>query len=158
MGVQMVESTIGFFAAIPTTLVHAFDFFVPPTWPLVLLGARNGDKRVDRGEWVPTLRDLLVFFLHTREIQNLVTRRVTQAEHVAKYGSSNLQLVDAEQGKPSQAQADPMSQREHSAYLAGDNALPTQVATRTLGFGAAQDSAAYRGVGYKESTAVDEDR
>jgi hypothetical protein len=45
--VQMVQSTVGLLAAVPTALVHALDLLVSPAGALVLLGTRNGDERVN---------------------------------------------------------------------------------------------------------------
>jgi len=42
--IQMVQSTVSLLATVPPTLVHAFNFFISPTWSLVLLCARNGYK------------------------------------------------------------------------------------------------------------------
>lgn len=42
--VQVVQSTIRLFTTVPAALVHALDFFVSPTWSLVLLCARNGNE------------------------------------------------------------------------------------------------------------------
>jgi len=44
MRVKMVQGTISFFAAVPTTLVHTLNFFVTPARSLVLLRAWNGYK------------------------------------------------------------------------------------------------------------------
>jgi hypothetical protein len=44
MCVQMVECAVGLFATIPTTLVHALDFFVSPPWALMLLCTWNRNK------------------------------------------------------------------------------------------------------------------
>lgn len=49
VSVQMVESTIGLLAAVPATLVHALNLFISPARALVLLRARNWNKRVHRG-------------------------------------------------------------------------------------------------------------
>ena len=45
--VQVVQCPIGFFATIPSALVHTFNFFISTPGPLMLLRARNRDKRVD---------------------------------------------------------------------------------------------------------------
>jgi len=42
--IQMIQSTICFLATIPTAFVHAFNFFIAPTWSFMLLCARNGYK------------------------------------------------------------------------------------------------------------------
>jgi len=42
--VEMVQGTIGFFAAVPATLIHTLNFFVTPARSLVLLRARDGYK------------------------------------------------------------------------------------------------------------------
>jgi len=55
VSVQVVQSTISLLAAVPTTLVHALDFFVAPPGTLVLLCARNGHERVNGGERVAAL-------------------------------------------------------------------------------------------------------
>lgn len=47
MGVEVVQCAISLLAAIPTTLVHALDFFITSARALVLLGTRNRDKGVD---------------------------------------------------------------------------------------------------------------
>ena len=75
-----------------------------------------------------------------------------------KAGGKNLQLGGAGQEIPLQAQADRRSQDANSASPVGGNVPPIPVAPRTSGSEAAQDSAAYRGVVYKESIVVDEDR
>jgi len=55
MCVQMVESAISLLTSVPTTLVHALNFFVSPTRPLMLLCTWNRDKGVDSGKWVSAL-------------------------------------------------------------------------------------------------------
>lgn len=47
MGVEVVQSAISLFAPVVATFIHALDFFVPPSRPLVLLCPRNGDKAID---------------------------------------------------------------------------------------------------------------
>lgn len=47
VSIEMVQSTVGFFAAIPPTLIHALDFFVATARSLVLLGAGNRNERVN---------------------------------------------------------------------------------------------------------------
>lgn len=42
--IQMVQCSVSFLAAVPATLVHALDFFIPATRSLVLLRTRNGYK------------------------------------------------------------------------------------------------------------------
>ena len=61
--VQVVERAIRLFAAVPTALVHALDFFVASSRSLVLLRAWNRDKRVNRRQRVTALRveDALVY-------------------------------------------------------------------------------------------------
>lgn len=55
VSVQVVQSTIGLFAAVPATLVHALNFFVAPPGTLMLLRARNGNERINGGERVAAL-------------------------------------------------------------------------------------------------------
>ena len=45
--IEVIQGAVSFLTAIPATLVHSFDFFVPSTWSLLLVGAGNGHKRVD---------------------------------------------------------------------------------------------------------------
>jgi len=40
--IQMVQSAVSFLATIPSAFVHALNFFISPTWSLMLLCARNG--------------------------------------------------------------------------------------------------------------------
>ena len=47
MSVEMVQSAVGLLASVPATLVHALDFLVSSPRPLMLLSARNRNKRVD---------------------------------------------------------------------------------------------------------------
>lgn len=47
VGVEMVQSAVGLFAAVPAALVHALNFFISAARSLVLLCARNRDERVD---------------------------------------------------------------------------------------------------------------
>ena len=42
--VEMVQGAIGFFAAVPSTLIHTLNFFVTPARSLVLLRAWDGYK------------------------------------------------------------------------------------------------------------------
>lgn len=42
--VEMVQGAIGFFAAVPSTLIHTLNLFVTPARSLVLLRAWNGYK------------------------------------------------------------------------------------------------------------------
>jgi hypothetical protein len=42
--IQMVQCAVGLLAAVPSALVHALDFFISPTWSLMLLCTRNGHK------------------------------------------------------------------------------------------------------------------
>lgn len=44
MGVEMVQSAVRFFTAIPATFVHALNLFVPAPGTLVLLCARDWDE------------------------------------------------------------------------------------------------------------------
>lgn len=71
---------------------------------------------------------------------------------------NDLPLVVAGREKPLQVRAGLRLQDVHSACLAERTAQPTQVATRTLGSEDALDSAAYRGVGCRASTAAGESR
>jgi hypothetical protein len=59
MRVQVVEGAIGLLTSIPSTFVHALDFFVSPARSLVLLCAWNWYKRVDGRKWVSALLTLL---------------------------------------------------------------------------------------------------
>ena len=43
----MVECTVGLFAALVSTLVHPFNLFISAPGSFVLLGARDGHKRID---------------------------------------------------------------------------------------------------------------
>lgn len=54
--VQMVESSVGLFTAVPAALVHALNFFIATSGPLVLLRAWNGNERVDGRERVAALQ------------------------------------------------------------------------------------------------------
>ena len=47
MRVQVIESAVGLFAAIPAALVHALDFFISSSRSFVLLRTRNRNERVD---------------------------------------------------------------------------------------------------------------
>lgn len=51
----MVQSAVGFLAAVPAALVHALNLLVPATGALVLLRAWDGDKRVHGRQWVTAL-------------------------------------------------------------------------------------------------------
>ena len=66
----MIQRAICLFATIPSTLVHALDFFVAPSRTLVLLRARNRHERVNGGERVDALKDASVGcldrFAHSR--------------------------------------------------------------------------------------------
>jgi len=44
MGIEMVQSAVCFFTSIPSTFVHALDFFVSSTRTLMLLGAGNRNE------------------------------------------------------------------------------------------------------------------
>lgn len=57
MGVEVVKSAIGLLATIPSTLVHSLNFLVSSSRSLVLLCARNGDKRVDLKRYWVSLSD-----------------------------------------------------------------------------------------------------
>lgn len=46
MCIQMIQCAIGLLAAIPATLVHSLNFLISTTRPLVLLSARDRNKRV----------------------------------------------------------------------------------------------------------------
>lgn len=46
MRIEVIQGPVGLFAAIPPTLIHALDLLISPPRPLVLLGTRDGDKRV----------------------------------------------------------------------------------------------------------------
>ena len=50
--VEVIESAVGFFAAIPAALVHAFNFLEAAARTLVLSGTGDGDERVDLGQGV----------------------------------------------------------------------------------------------------------
>lgn len=74
----MVQCTISLLAAVPTTLVHALNFFVATPGTLVLLRAGNGHERVNGGERVAALKDASVECLnrcaHARErVKRVVT-------------------------------------------------------------------------------------
>ena len=45
--IEMVQRAISLLTAVPSTLIHALDFFVASSRTLVLLGARDGYKRVN---------------------------------------------------------------------------------------------------------------
>lgn len=47
VGIQVVESTVGLFTAIPAALVHALNFLIASSGPFVLLRTRNRDERID---------------------------------------------------------------------------------------------------------------
>jgi hypothetical protein len=47
--VQVIQSTVGLFASVPSALVHALDLFVAAARSLVLLRTWNGHKRVNSG-------------------------------------------------------------------------------------------------------------
>jgi hypothetical protein len=55
VSVQVVQCTISLLAAVPTTLVHALDFFIAPSGTFVLLRARDWHERVYGGERVAAL-------------------------------------------------------------------------------------------------------
>jgi len=55
VGVQVVQRSVRLFATVPAALVHALDFFIASARSLVLLCARDRDKRVDGRERVATL-------------------------------------------------------------------------------------------------------
>lgn len=55
MRIQMIQRAIRLLASLPATLVHPFDFFISTARPLVLLRARDGDKRVHLGQRVRAL-------------------------------------------------------------------------------------------------------
>lgn len=47
VSIKVVQGAISLLAAVPSTLVHTFNLFVPTTGTFVLLSARDGDERVD---------------------------------------------------------------------------------------------------------------
>lgn len=51
VSIQVVQCTVGLFAAVPATLVHALNFFISSPRSLVLLRAWNRDERVNL-RWV----------------------------------------------------------------------------------------------------------
>lgn len=53
--IQMVECPVRLLAALPSTLVHALDFFVAAAGALVLLGTGDRDERVNLGKRVRIL-------------------------------------------------------------------------------------------------------
>lgn len=53
--VQMVKCAIGLFASVPTTFVHALNFFISSTRSFVLLRTRNGNERVHSRERMSAL-------------------------------------------------------------------------------------------------------
>jgi hypothetical protein len=50
VSVEMVQCAVSLLAAVPSTLVHTFDFFVSTAGALVLLGTRDRDEGVDLRE------------------------------------------------------------------------------------------------------------
>jgi hypothetical protein len=50
VSVKVVQRAIGFFTAIPSTLVHALDLFVSSSRSLMLLSTGNGNKGVNLGK------------------------------------------------------------------------------------------------------------
>jgi hypothetical protein len=56
VGVQVVQSAIGFFASVPAALVHALNFLISSAGSLVLLRAWNWHERVHRRQWVTALQ------------------------------------------------------------------------------------------------------
>jgi hypothetical protein len=47
VGIEMVQGTIGLFAAVIAALVHALNLLITPPRTLMLLGAGNRDEAVD---------------------------------------------------------------------------------------------------------------
>jgi hypothetical protein len=50
VGIEMVEGAVGLLAALPAALVHALDLLVAAARALMLLGAGDGNERVDGRE------------------------------------------------------------------------------------------------------------
>ena len=72
MSIQMVQSAIRLLAAIPSALVHALNFFIPPAWSLVLLRAWDWDERVDSRQRMTTLVALVrISLLKQRKVSSL---------------------------------------------------------------------------------------
>lgn len=47
MCIKVIQGTISLLAAVPSALVHSLDFLISSSGSLVLLGAGNGDERVN---------------------------------------------------------------------------------------------------------------
>lgn len=59
--VEMIESTIGFFAALPSAFVHSLNLFIATSGSLDLLRTGNRDERVDlSGSYPPSQQMALV--------------------------------------------------------------------------------------------------
>lgn len=43
----MVQGSVCLLTSIPSTLIHTLNLFISTAGSLVLLGARNGDERID---------------------------------------------------------------------------------------------------------------
>lgn len=54
--VQVVQSAVGFLAALPAALVHALNLFIPSSRSLVLLCARDRYETINRADWVTALQ------------------------------------------------------------------------------------------------------
>lgn len=46
MGIEMIQSSIGFFATLPATLVHSLDFLISATGAFMLVRAWNWYERI----------------------------------------------------------------------------------------------------------------
>ena len=46
MGVQVIQSAISLLAAIPAAFIHALNFLIASSRPLVLLSTRDGYERI----------------------------------------------------------------------------------------------------------------
>jgi hypothetical protein len=49
MGIQVIKCAIGLLAAIPSTFIHALNFFITSPWAFVLLRAGDRDEGVYLG-------------------------------------------------------------------------------------------------------------
>jgi hypothetical protein len=165
--VQMVKGAIGLLTSIPATFVHALNFFISPTWPLVLLRTWDWNKGVNGGKRMSSLQPLLAMPMQsgrarkpghdscakTTKVQNLAH---LSNEIATEESHAHLPLVVVERERPWQAQGDQMMQDGHNACLAGGTGLPIQGVTRRLGSEDAQGNAACRDVVCRASTVVDE--
>lgn len=171
--IQMIESTVGFFTAVPATFIHALNFLVPPARSLVLLCARNRHKRIHGRQRMSSLCAMLArsrVYAHGHPVARKPilpepkTRRLSRAKRVkCRHNHEDpyilyLPLVASEQETPLQVQTDLTSQGDRTAAYPGeDNAQPNQVVAAAAGiwaFAGAPDSAAYRGVVCRASIAV----